>query len=409
MSHVNDEDCDPAGQHWLVIAEEAFVPADGGGRVEGLNLLRAAADAGVRLHVLVPGVDGAEEVAHGDALPGAVVQGIPRRATWRAHAGSAPYVFASRPLPSELPAELRREHGTDPYTAIVAVSFRVAHLAIALGEVLDLPVIVRPYNIESQYFRQIADGLRAPRNVPYLAEAWKLRRAEAAVHRSSRVVLFAEIAQGDVVRREAQTATPVIHVPPFLPPLPPAPPTRRPGAPGEGTLLFLASLENSINQVGIRWFVRECWPEIRRARQGADLHVVGRRAPDCLRRELLTAGARVTVDAPEVASHLAAADMFVNPVQHGAGVNIKMVEAMSAGLPVVTTSVGARGLHWRAGEHYLVADAPNEFRAAVTLLLDEPGRRAALAAAGRAFVEGFDGTMQIRRLAAAVHARRAPR
>lgn len=383
-----------SGQRWLAVAEEAFVPADAGGRVESLNQLRSALAAGVELIVLVPGITAGELDAHRAALPGAQVRAVPRRTGPLAHASLTPYLFASRPMPAGLVDEMR---AAGPLTAVLAVSFRVAHLAVALAEALDVPAMVRPHNVESAYFAQLARSARFPRNLPYAAEAWKLRRAEAAIHASQRVAVFAEIAEEEVATRAALTDTPVIHVPPFLPPAAGAPHV---GGTGR-TLLFLGALDNANNSAGIRWFVENSWPALRDA--GADLHVVGRRAPDALVRDLEAAGARVTVDAPEVASHLAAADVFVNPIRHGAGINIKMVEAMAAGLAVVSTSVGARGMHWRDGEQLIVADGPGGFAAAVTGLLANPARRAELAAAGRRFVEHeLDGVAQIARLTAAL-------
>lgn len=399
---------------WLAIAEEAFVPADSGGRVESLNLLRAATAAGIALHVLVPGIGPGELPAHRAALPGAVVEAIPRRTGPLSHLRLAPYLFASRPMPAGL-AERMRPEG---FTAVLAVSFRTAHLAVALAEALDVPAVVRPHNVESAYFSQLADGLGFPRNLPHRAEAWKLRRAEAAVHASPRVALFAEIAEEEVAARSALTRTPVVHVPPFLPPLAAAAPAER-AASGDtasgdtasgdtasgDTVLFLGALDNGNNADAARWLAAELGPALRAVRPATDLHVVGRRAPEALRRELAAAGVRATYDAPEVGSHLAAADVFVNPVRHGAGVNIKMVEAMAAGLPVVTTPVGARGLHWRDGEHLVVAEGVTGFRDAVVGLLDDPARRSALAKAGRAFVEGLDGVGRLRRLAADLAAR----
>ncbi len=379
---------------WLAIAEEAFVPADSGGRVESLNLLRAALEAGIALHVLVPGVTDAELGAHRAALPGAELEAVPRRTGPLSHLSLTPYLFASRPMPAGLPERLRAGR---PFTAVLAVSFRTAHLAIALGDALDLPVVVRPHNVESAYFAQLADGLGFPRNLPHRAEAWKLRRAEAAVHASPRVALFAEIAEEEVAARRALTATPVVHVPPFLPPFRVADGERTTS--GE-TVLFLGALDNANNADAARFLAGELAPALRAVRPAVDLHVVGRRAPEALRRELAAAGVRTTFDAPEVAPLLAAADVFVNPVRHGAGINIKMVEAMAAGLPVVTTPTGARGLHWRDGEHLVVADGAAGFRDAVAALLADPARRAQLAKAGRAFVEGLDGVGRLRRIAA---------
>lgn len=389
---------DGSGHRWLAIAEEAFVPADAGGRVESLNLLRAAHAAGLLGRVLVPGLDDAGLAAHRAALPGVDLVAIPRRTGPLSHLSTAPYLFVSRPMPAGL-ADAVRGAG---FTAVLAVSFRVAHLAVALAEALDLPAVVRPHNVESAYFAQLARSSRFPRDLPYAAEAWKLRRAEAAVHASPRIAVFAEIAEEERVARAALTDTPVIHVPPFLPPQRGGVRVHR-AEPG-GTVLFLGALDNANNSGGIGWFVEHCWPGLRSS--AVALHVVGRRAPAPLVEQLRAAGAQVTVDAPEVASHLAAADVFVNPVRHGAGINIKMIEAMAAGLPVVSTSVGARGLHWRDGEHLLVADGPAAFRAAVQGLLDDPARRAELAGAGREFVTAeLDGVRQIGRLVAALPGR----
>jgi glycosyltransferase involved in cell wall biosynthesis len=72
--------------------------------------------------------------------------------------------------------------------------------------------------------------------------------------------------------------------------------------------------------------------------------------------------------------------------------------------------VGARGLHWRDGEHLIVTDDATAFRSAVALLLEDPDRRAQLASAGRRFVEEeLDGVRQISRLLAALVSRPARR
>ncbi|MDN5747698.1 MAG: glycosyltransferase [Pseudonocardia sp.] len=389
-----------SGHRWLAIAEEVFVPADAGGRVESLNLLRAARAAGLLGRVLVPGIGDpgigdTALAAHRAALPGVDLVGTPRRTGWRSHLSRTPYLFASRPLPAGLTDSVRGRG----FTAVLAVSFRVAHLAVELAEALDIPAIVRPHNVESAYFAQLARSSRFPRDLPYAAEAWKLRRAEAAVHASPRIAVFAEIAEEEVAVRAALTDIPVIHVPPFLPPQPDTARVHR-TEPG-GTVLFLGALDNANNSGGIGWFVEDCWPGLRAP--GVSLHVVGRRAPAPLVDDLRAAGAEVTVDAPEVASHLAAADVFVNPVRHGAGISIKMIEAMAAGLPVVSTPVGARGLPWRDGEHLLVADGPAAVRAAGQGRRDAPARRAELADTGRRFITGeLDGVRQIGRLVEAL-------
>jgi glycosyltransferase involved in cell wall biosynthesis len=102
--------------------------------------------------------------------------------------------------------------------------------------------------------------------------------------------------------------------------------------------------------------------------------------------ELVACGAQVTTDAPEVGPLLREADIFINPVQRGSGVNIKMVEAMQAGLPVVSTTLGARGLSWRDGQHLLTADSAELFTSAVGRLLDDRELRQRIGSAAQEFV-----------------------
>ena len=76
-----------------------------------------------------------------------------------------------------------------------------------------------------------------------------------------------------------------------------------------------------------------------------------------------------------------------------------MIEAMKAGLAVVSTPMGARGMPWRNGEQLLVADGSRSFAAAVERLIREPQERARIAAAGRQFVrDELDGVRQITRM-----------
>ncbi len=386
---------------WLVIAEEEFVPTDSGGRVETLNMLQAFEAAGLALHVLVPGLAPTAAPGHQAVLPDAAIQALPRRKGWRSHASMAPFVFASRPMDPAVADQLEIDHRHRPFEAVVATSFRVAHLGGALAERLGLPLLVRPHNIESNYFAETADSARFPKSVFYRAEAAKLRRAEAAIHGAPWVTLFADISQSDAALRVTATPTPVISVPPFLPPRS----TRWQDGPAvsrdDDTVLFIGSLDSPHNVDGLRWFVKECWPDLHRGFPAVSVRVVGRRPSGSLVAELSRVGIEAVVDAPEIQSYLARAAVFINPVRQGSGVNIKVVEAMAAGVPVVASTVGARGVAWRSGEHLLVADDAVSFREAIEQLLSSPERRTRMGEAGQNFVRReLDGVRQVNRMRA---------
>src|SRR6202011_3427531 len=81
--------------------------------------------------------------------------------------------------------------------------------------------------------------------------------------------------------------------------------------------------------------------------------------------------------------HLSAAKVAVVPLLSGSGTRLKIIEAWAAGTAVVSTSVGAEGLPARHGENILLADSPESFAAAVTLLLESPIERQRIGRSGR--------------------------
>jgi ABC-type polysaccharide/polyol phosphate transport system ATPase subunit len=85
----------------------------------------------------------------------------------------------------------------------------------------------------------------------------------------------------------------------------------------------------------------------------------------------------------------------VVPLRVGGGTRLKILEAMALGTPVVSTSKGAEGLEVTPGEDILIADEPTEFADAILRLLDDPARRAKLAANGQRLVRERYGWDQI--------------
>jgi glycosyltransferase involved in cell wall biosynthesis len=96
------------------------------------------------------------------------------------------------------------------------------------------------------------------------------------------------------------------------------------------------------------------------------------------------------VDAETRDRVLAAADLAINPMSRGSGTNVKMLDFLGAGLPTLTTAVGARGLDGGAGVSYLVTDL-DHFAAQIRSLLRSLTRRDRLSASARLLAESrFD-------------------
>jgi glycosyltransferase involved in cell wall biosynthesis len=79
--------------------------------------------------------------------------------------------------------------------------------------------------------------------------------------------------------------------------------------------------------------------------------------------------------------------VFVCPILSGSGVRVKLLEAFAAGIPVVSTMIGAEGLAAVDGEYCSLADDPAGFAERVVAILEDPAAAAPMAARARAMVE----------------------
>jgi glycosyltransferase involved in cell wall biosynthesis len=89
----------------------------------------------------------------------------------------------------------------------------------------------------------------------------------------------------------------------------------------------------------------------------------------------------------DLEAYLAETAVFIVPLQAGGGMRVKIVDAWSWGLPVVSTSIGAEGLSYINETNLLLADDPDAFAAAVVSLLSKPELAERLGAAGRNTIE----------------------
>jgi glycosyltransferase involved in cell wall biosynthesis len=150
--------------------------------------------------------------------------------------------------------------------------------------------------------------------------------------------------------------------------------------------VFVGSMDWYPNEDAALHLMDTILPSIRREIPGASLHIVGRNPSARVRTAAARADVEVTGTVDDVRPHVAKAAVLLVPMRVGGGTRLKIFEALAMAKAVVSTTVGAEGLPLLPGTHFLQADDPSEFAAAVVTLLRDPRRREVLGAAGRTLV-----------------------
>ena len=156
------------------------------------------------------------------------------------------------------------------------------------------------------------------------------------------------------------------------------------------SLFHIGAMDWMPNQESITWLLDNVWPVVHREVPQARLYLAGRKMPEHLMQASID-GVTVVGEVPDAMQFIAGKQINVVPLLSGSGIRVKIIEAMSMGKAVVTTTVGARGIDYTDGENLLIANTPTEFARQIKRLVDDPAycRRVGEAAA-RLVAEHYD-------------------
>jgi len=297
----------------------------------------------------------------------------------------SPYPLAFRASPAMKTAVANQ--AASLWDAVVAVQMPVAQYALqvkARARVIDVDTALT-FQMHERYLAQA-------RPVPR-ASAWvswqKARRYESRMLRRFQAATVVSPAEAIPLQALVEAARCQVKVVPNGVDCS----QNRPGlaAARPATLVYNGALTYSANYDAMRWFLREIYPRIRALVPGVSLTITGSTRGVDLAGLALDDTVRLTGFVDDVRVPVAEASVCVVPIRLGGGTRLKILEALALGTPVVATSKGAEGLDVLAGEHLLLADAPEAFARRTVELLGNPALRHALAANGRRLVaERYD-------------------
>ncbi|HCM59079.1 MAG TPA: hypothetical protein DIS74_01595 [Bacteroidales bacterium] len=265
-------------------------------------------------------------------------------------------------------------------------------MAIYLEEIKKLtasPVILRAHNLEHKIRKMMAAEELSPLRKAYLSNLSRrlLAFEKQAANNFDAVVpisepdlrWFTEAAKGKPVCLSETGAEEAARMP--------EPPD------ADQRVGFIGSMNWHPNVEGVKWFINSVWPCILEKMPSAKLQIAGRGLGQG--KNPLPPGKNIVIagETDDARAFMASCHVIIAPLFAGSGLRIKIIDAMSAGRPVVATPVAVEGLHAANGRELSVASDAPSFCSALFSLLHDPGRREAMGTAAVALVkQRYDNT-----------------
>ena len=232
----------------------------------------------------------------------------------------------------------------------------------------DAKIILRAHNIEHLIWQRIYRLSKNAVRKFYLKHLYKtLRNYELNILSKTDAVL--PISEKDARFFEKYTNVPVQTIP-FGKKLPEL---QQPKENTENALYYIGAMNWMPNAEGIKWFINQVWPTLLDKHPDIRLYLAGREMPLWLRK-LEEKNIEVVGEVEDAETFIQNKSICIAPLFSGSGIRIKIIESMSLGKAVVSTSIGAEGIDVENGVHISLADNAKEFAEAVSFLYTHPDK-----------------------------------
>jgi len=226
-------------------------------------------------------------------------------------------------------------------------------------------VVFRPHNIENKIWSQLADEEKNPfRKSYFMVLSKRIKKAEKEIINQFDGV--AAIAPNDLAwfKSNGLSKPSILSKPGVL--------TQNLKAASDikpMTVLFIGALDWLPNINGLRWYVNEVWPMVLKAVPGAVFSIAGRNASWNTRRLLKGNNIIYCGEVPSSSGFMNNKSIMIVPLFSGSGIRVKIIEGMSLGKCIVSTSFGAEGIDYVDRQNIFIADTPDDFADCVIELL----------------------------------------
>jgi glycosyltransferase involved in cell wall biosynthesis len=169
---------------------------------------------------------------------------------------------------------------------------------------------------------------------------------------------------------------------------------------GSGGIFHIGALDWAPNQEGLMWFLKEVWPKVLNQFPEQKFFIAGRNSPEWFVKYLKSQKNLVFLgEIEDAVGFIRSKSVMVVPLMSGSGMRIKIIEGMSLGKAIITTSIGIEGISAVNGKHILIANTPAEFFNEIKKVTENPEIQTTIGNNARKFIqENYNNTTIIQGL-----------
>lgn len=373
----------------LIISPDHPYPPNHGGRVDIWNriILLSELNHEVDLVITTPKITLSHEEEIEFRTHVADITFIERRKRFLPFLFGIPYQVSSR-------TELKKFNNSKKYDYIILESE-------ATSPILDSPIakgsqiLLRVHNNESKYYNSLFNSTNnIIKKAYYLYESITYKKYSTQIKKRVDAILHIS---SDELSNEPKTNTGKSF---FLPPYINTSNLKEIETANKDKVVFIGNLFTANNVNGLQWYLDNVHPRIIALNSKYSLIIAGNTRGGEIPVNIINQTNITFIDSPKSLDNIYKhASVFIIPLLDGAGVKLRAINAISEGIPIVSTSTGIEGLGLKNNEHYLLGNSDKEFASAINKLLNSPEKGRELAGnAQRHMIENLDSKKILSRI-----------
>lgn len=359
----------------LVVCSDFPYPADHGGRVDTWGRIKVLAELGWKIHLLVCG----KQMPSKEDMD--TVYNYVEEITLCDRRSKLADLLHVIPMQVQSRSELSNVELAGDYDYVLLEGDYV-YPVLQNPKIKHDTVILRVHNDEAVYFKALANSTKnVVHKMYYHMESRKFTILQKKMLEKVDKYLFISSKEFESFRKQHPAAKSL-----FLPP----PVTKVNFEASDFRskhVVFIGSLFMPNNREAIQWYLEHIHPLMLKEPDYKFIIAGNSRKQSLSWLESYNLKNVIVHDTPKSLDEIYRSGyLFVNPMQNGAGVKLKTIEAIQNGLPVISTSIGYEGTGLVDNEHIMVADRPEQFYGKIKQLFDDPQRAKSLLESSQSFL-----------------------